>query len=70
MSASRQAGFTASAADVQDVLDWFGRYDAMVVAKDFEGMADQALFPLNEVTDGKAASCDRHRFVADRKSVV
>lgn len=29
-----------------------------------ERMADMALFPINEVTDGKAESCSRERFVA------
>lgn len=59
-----QGGFTPTAADVEGVLAWFERYDAMAVAKDVEGMADQAMFPLNEVTDGRADPCDRDHFVA------
>lgn len=59
-----QAGFVPSNGHVADVLDWFARYDALAVAKDVDGMADQAMFPLNEVTDGRAESCDRRRFVA------
>ncbi len=51
-------------AEVDEILAWFARYDALTVAKDVEGMADQALFPLNEVTDGRAQSCDRQQFVA------
>ncbi|ANI40988.1 hypothetical protein [Mycolicibacterium vaccae] len=59
-----RGGYTPSQADVDEVLAWFTRYDALAVAGDVEGMADQAMFPLNEVTDGQAESCDRDRFVA------
>lgn len=58
------AGFVPSAADIEEVLGWFAHYDALAVAKDVDGMAEQAMFPLNEVTDGHAESCDRERFVA------
>jgi hypothetical protein len=64
VAAPQQAGFVPSSADVESVLSWFARYDALAVAKDVDGMADQAMFPLNEVTDGQAESCDRQRFVA------
>ncbi|ORB29711.1 hypothetical protein [Mycolicibacterium parafortuitum] len=64
MSLPAQAAFTPSAADVEEVMSWFANYDALAVAKDIEAMADQAMFPLNEVTDGYAASCDRAKFVA------
>lgn len=57
-----QAGFVPSDGHVADVLAWFARYDALAVAKDVDGMADQAMFPLNEVSDGRAESYDRHRF--------
>ena len=60
----QQDGFSPSSAEVDEVLTWFARYDALAVAKDIEGMADQAMFPINEVTDGRAESCDRQRFVA------
>lgn len=60
----QQAVFAPSPADVDDVLAWFARYDALAVAKDIDGMADQAMFPLNEVTDGHAESCDRQQFIA------
>lgn len=56
--------FTPSPADVAGVLSWFDRYDALALARDFEGMADQAVFPINEVTDTKAEACDRERFIA------
>ena len=56
--------FTPTTAAVDSVLDWFTRYDALAVAKDIDAMADQAMFPLNEVSDIKAQSCDRARFVA------
>lgn len=59
-----QNGFSPSPADTDGVLAWFARYDALAVAKDIEGMADQAMFPLNEVTDGRAESYDRPQFVA------
>ncbi|MGV0744177.1 nuclear transport factor 2 family protein [Mycolicibacterium sp. XJ870] len=56
--------FRPTQADLDEVIAWFERYDALAVAKDIEGMADQAMFPINEVTDGRAESCDRERFVA------
>ena len=64
VSVPEHAGFVPSAADVDEVLRWFARYDALAVAKDVDGMAEQAIFPVNEVTDGRAESCDRQRFVA------
>jgi hypothetical protein len=60
----QQDGFRPSSAAVDEVQAWFTHYDALAVAKDIEGMADQAMFPINEVTDGRAESCDRQRFVA------
>lgn len=56
--------FTPTTADVDSVLAWFARYDALATSKDVEAMADQAMFPLNEVTDGSAASVDRAGFTA------
>ncbi|MFB6726162.1 nuclear transport factor 2 family protein [Kribbella sp. NPDC056345] len=57
------------------VREWFERYDALVAAEDFEGMADLALFPLNEVTDdgkgtGSAIQIDRAAYIAQMKEVV
>ncbi|WP_029110274.1 hypothetical protein [Mycobacterium sp. URHD0025] len=56
--------FTPTADDVDSVLAWFAHYDHLAISKDIEGMADQAMFPLNEVTDGSAESVDRAGFVA------
>lgn len=56
--------FTPSSTDIADVLAWFANFDALATAKDVEGMADQAMFPINEVSDSKAESCDRARYVA------
>ncbi|QRY46028.1 nuclear transport factor 2 family protein [Mycolicibacterium boenickei] len=56
--------FTPTTADVDSVLAWFAHYDALAMSKDVEGMADQAMFPLNEVTDGSAESVDRAGFIA------
>lgn len=58
------ATFSPSAADVDSVLAWFDRYDALAMSKDAEAMADEAMFPLNEVTDGSAQSVDRAGFIA------
>lgn len=56
--------FSPTLADVEGVMAWFRRYDELTDAKDTAAMADQAMFPINEVTDGRAESCDRERFVA------
>ncbi|CDQ42235.1 hypothetical protein [Mycolicibacterium neoaurum] len=61
-------GYTPSPADVAGVLAWFEHFDALAVAKDVEAMADQAMFPLNEVSDGKAESYDRARYIAQMTS--
>lgn len=63
-------GYRPTEAEVASVLDWFERYDALAVAKDIDGMADEALFPLNEVTDGRAASFDRAQFIAQMAESV
>lgn len=65
---TRTAGFQATEQQRQDIVDWFERYDALVAAGDVEAMADQALFPLNEVTDdaqgfGVVSATERARFV-------
>ncbi|MFE2757029.1 nuclear transport factor 2 family protein [Actinosynnema sp. NPDC059335] len=59
------AGFVPTDEDVAGVLAWFGKWDALAVAKDVEAMADMALFPVNAVTDGSAQSWDRARFLDD-----
>ncbi|MDU0292565.1 nuclear transport factor 2 family protein [Saccharothrix longispora] len=62
---SSGAGFAPTDEDVAGVLAWFEEWDALAVAKDVEGMADKALFPVNAVTDGSARSWDRARFLTD-----
>ena len=61
-------GYTPHPADVAGVLAWFDNFDALAVARDVEAMADQAMFPLNEVSDGKAESYDRARYIAQMTS--
>lgn len=56
----------------QEIEDWFARYDALVAAGALDAMADQALFPLNEVTDdpqgfGVVSRTDRERFLAQMR---
>lgn len=63
MTTPQACEFTPTTADVDSVLAWFARYDALALNKDVEGMADQAMFPLNEVTDGSAESVDRAGFI-------
>ena len=68
-------GFEPSAADVASVLAWFERYDALAAEQDYEGMADVALFPLNEVSDdgegnGRAEQLDRAAYVAQMAQVM
>jgi hypothetical protein len=67
-------GYQPSAQQEQEIADWFRHYDDLVAAGDLEAMADQALFPLNEVTDdpqGRAlvSVTDRERFVAQMREV-
>ena len=60
---------------VREILGWFATYDARVEAGDLEGMADLAVFPLNEVTDDAAGlavvgSRDRSSYIAQMEQVV
>ena len=69
------AGASATSAQVQEVLKWFARYDALVAVGDLEAMADVAAFPINEVTDdadghGLAGPCDREKFLTQMREVV
>jgi hypothetical protein len=68
------AGYQPSAQQEQEIADWFRHYDELVAAGDVEAMADQALFPLNEVTDDRdgmalISATDRDRFVAQMREV-
>ncbi len=56
--------FHPSADDVDSVLAWFTHFDTVAVDKNIEAMADQAMFPLNEVTDGRAETVDRAGYIA------
>jgi hypothetical protein len=69
------AGFVPTEADLASVRAWFERYDALADARDYEGMADLALFPLNEVTDdgkgnGRADQLDRAAYLAQMEQVM
>jgi hypothetical protein len=69
---SSTAGYEATAEQMQEIEDWFANYDALVADGDLEAMADQALFPLNEVTDdpqgfGLVSATDRERFLAQMR---
>jgi hypothetical protein len=68
-------GFSPSEADVASVLAWFDQYDALAAAKDYEGMAELAVFPLNEVTDdgqgnGSATQSGREAYLAQMAQVM
>ncbi|WP_432948627.1 nuclear transport factor 2 family protein [Kribbella sp. CA-253562] len=68
-------GYVPTEDDVASVLAWFDKYDALAAARDYEAMADVAVFPLNEVTDdGKgnasAAQTDRAAYVAQMAQVM
>ncbi|MFF5258620.1 hypothetical protein ACFY4C_06725 [Actinomadura viridis] len=70
--AEQSAGYEQ---ETREVLEWFERYDALVAAADLDAMADQAAFPINEVTDdadgfGVVGPCDRDRFIAQMREVV
>jgi hypothetical protein len=68
-------GFQPTDEDRAAVAAWFERYDALAAANDYEGMADVAAFPLNEVTDdGKgnasATQLDRSAYLAQMAEVM
>jgi hypothetical protein len=69
------AGFVPEAEDIESVLAWFAQYDAYVADGNIEGMADMAMFPINEVSDrsdGNASvnSCDRDQFINQMTEIV
>ena len=69
------SGYQPSDEDRAAVAAWFERYDALAAANDYEGMAEVAVFPLNEVTDdGKgnasATQLDRAAYVAQMAEVM
>lgn len=67
------AASEASDDQQREIADWFARYEALVAAGDLDGMADQAVFPLNEVTDDAAglavvSATGRERFLAQMRN--
>ncbi|MFE7131237.1 nuclear transport factor 2 family protein [Streptomyces sp. NPDC057638] len=68
-------GFTPGPEDLESVLEWFRHYDRLVLSGDIEAMADQALFPLNAVTDdasgnGSARTRSRESFIEDMRRTL
>lgn len=64
--------YEATSEQRRDIDDWFAQYDGLVAAGDVDAMADQAVFPLNEVTDdesghGVVSATSRERFVAQMR---
>ncbi len=69
------AAFEPTEADHASVQAWFARYDGLAAKGDVEGMADQAVFPLNVVTDsatggGTAEQVTREQFLEQMGAVV
>lgn len=68
-------GYMPTEQQEREIHDWFVHYDALVSEGDVDAMADQALFPLNEVTDnpegfGLATIVDRERFVTQMQETA
>lgn len=68
------AAFVPTDEDRASVAAWFARYDALAAKVDLEAMADQAVFPLNVVTDstsaGSAEQWTRERFIETMGAVM
>ncbi|MEW1550409.1 nuclear transport factor 2 family protein [Streptomyces tsukubensis] len=69
------AGYTPTAEDLAGIEEWFAGYDAAAARRDVDAMADQAVFPLNLVSDdsrgeGAAAQWDRRQFVETMTHVM
>ncbi|MCI3150258.1 nuclear transport factor 2 family protein [Streptomyces sp. GB4-14] len=70
-----QIGYTPTAEDRASLDAWFEHYDALCTERDVERMADQAVFPLNVISDdsaanGRSAQWDRRRFVETMAHVM
>jgi hypothetical protein len=68
-------GYAPTPEDRASLDAWFAEYDALSARRDVDGMADQAVFPLNLVSDdsagdGRSAQWDRDRFVATMTHVM
>ena len=66
-------GYEATAEQEREIEEWFAEYDNLVAAGDLGGMADQAVFPLNEVTDdaeglGVVSATGREQFLAQMRA--
>ncbi|WP_308406268.1 nuclear transport factor 2 family protein [Streptomyces sp. AC602_WCS936] len=68
-------GYTPTAEDRASLDAWFEEYDALCTKCDVERMADQAVFPLNLISDdsagnGRSAQWDRRQFVDTMSHVM
>ncbi|TXS56898.1 nuclear transport factor 2 family protein [Streptomyces sp. t39] len=75
MTTLPETGYTPTPEDLAEIERWFAAYDALSAARDVEGMADMAVFPLNLVSDdaagtGASAQWDREQFVATMTQVM
>ncbi|QNP65289.1 nuclear transport factor 2 family protein [Streptomyces genisteinicus] len=75
MTVLPETGHTPTAGELAEIERWFETYDALSAARDIEGMADMAVFPLNLVSDdasarGASAQWDREQFVATMTQVM
>ncbi|MFF7117062.1 nuclear transport factor 2 family protein [Streptomyces albogriseolus] len=70
-----QTGYTPTAEDRASLDAWFEQYDLLCTKCDVERMADQAVFPLNLISDdsagnGRSAQWDRRQFVETMAHVM
>ncbi|MGA5572059.1 nuclear transport factor 2 family protein [Streptomyces pseudogriseolus] len=74
MTLPPQTGYTPTAEDRASLDAWFEQYDALCAERDIERMADQAVFPLNLISDdstgGRSAQWDRRQFVDTMTQVM
>ena len=68
-------GYTPTDEELASIQDWFAAYDAHSAKREFERMADLAVFPLNLVSDdsagnGASAQWDRRQFVETMSQVM
>ncbi|MGW3402558.1 nuclear transport factor 2 family protein [Streptomyces zhihengii] len=75
MTVPPETGYTPTPGELAEIDRWFAAFDALSAARDVEGMADMAVFPLNLISDdaaarGASAQWDRERYVATMKQVM
>lgn len=75
MTVPPDTGYTPTPEELAEIDRWFAAFDALSAARDVEGMADMAVFPLNLISDdasghGASAQWDRERYVATMKDVM